>query len=169
MPRPEINDYTFYKIVNINGDVELCYVGSSCNMKQRRKSHKFSCNNIKSNRHNLKVYTAIREHGGWDEFKIVEIGYREQLTLIQSHQIEEEYRKELKPTLNTYKCFQTEEDFKIYQERNKREWNENNKELIYTRRRVKVLCECGCEIRKGNLSHHLKTQKHIDLMNAKTD
>ena len=198
MPRPAINDYTFYKIVNINADVELCYVGSTCNMKQRRLDHKSKCNNPNSPKYNLNVYTTIREHGGWDEFKIVEIGYREQITLTQSHQIEEEYRKELKATLNTRQCFQTEEETKeqkkyhsrmwyknnkelvreqdkVYRQNNKekikeqtKQYRENNKERIKEYNKNKVVCECGCEINKSHISRHIKTQKHIDIMNVKT-
>jgi len=170
MPRPAINDYTFYKIVNINCDLDLCYVGSSCNMKLRARKHKYNCNNIESNRHHLKLYTTIREHGGWEEFKIVELGYREQITLIQAHMVEEEYRIGEKANLNMNICFRSDEYIKIYEERNKKEWNDNNRELINTRRKERrVVCECGAEIRKDQLKHHLTSQKHIKLMNAKTD
>ena len=169
MPRPAINDYTFYKIVNINCDVDLCYVGSSCNMKLRRIAHKNVCNNVSNPRHNLKVYRTIREHGGWEEFKIVELGYREQLTLTQAHMVEEEYRIGEKANLNTLKCFETEEECK---ERNKIQasnWYQNNKEWIKTKQSVIIVCDCGCEITKSHISRHIKSQKHIKLMNAKTD
>tara|TARA_R110000823_G_scaffold312854_1_gene439914 strand:- start:186 stop:845 length:660 start_codon:yes stop_codon:yes gene_type:complete len=114
MPRPAINDYTFYKIVNINGDVDLCYVGSTCNMKQRRKSHKSDCNNENCKNYNLKLYKTIREYGGWDEFKMIEIGNETQLTKRQAEQIEETYRVQLKANLNTLKCFKTEQEIKEY-------------------------------------------------------
>jgi len=112
MPRPAINDYTFYKIVNVNGDCEMCYVGSSCDMKHRRITHKYRCNTPKSKRYNTKVYQTIREHGGWDEFQIVEIGAAEQITLTESHIIEETYRIELKATMNTNRCIITKDGMK---------------------------------------------------------
>jgi len=115
MPRPEINDYTFYKIVNVNGDCDLVYVGSSCDMKQRRIRHKYNCNNPNSKQYNLKVYQKIREHGGWDEFKIVEIGTAEQLTLTESLVIEETYRVELKASMNTNRCITTDDEKKEQQ------------------------------------------------------
>jgi len=176
MPRPEINDYTFYKIVNINNDVDLCYVGSTCNMKQRRYAHKNACNNVSNPRHNCKVYTTIREHGGWDEFKIIELGYVEQITLTEAHIIEEEYRVELKANLNTYKCIPPKEGpniyyhnrKEVYQERGKI-YRETHKQEISAWQNTKILCECGCSILKPNKAKHRKSPKHINLMNAKTD
>ena len=105
MPRPAINDYIFYKIVNVNGDVDLCYVGSTANWKQRHEQHKNTCKNETHKGYNCKLYKTIRENGGWQEFKMVEIGKAEQLTLTQARQKEEEYRVELKANMNTHKCF----------------------------------------------------------------
>jgi len=111
MVRLQINDYTFYKITNINGDVDLNYVGSSSNMKQRRRAHKSDCFNTNSPRHHLKLYKTIREHGGFDEFKFIELGYAKQITLNDAHIIEEHYRQNLMSNLNTNRCRLT------YQER----------------------------------------------------
>ena len=63
MPKKTINDYTFYKITNINGDVDLNYIGSTSNMKQRRRAHKSDCYNVNTKRHHLKLYETIRAHG----------------------------------------------------------------------------------------------------------
>ena len=111
MVRLQINDYTFYKITNINGDVELNYVGSTSNMKQRRRAHKSDCFNTNSPRYHLKLYKTIREHGGFDEFKFIELGYAKQITLNDAHIIEEHYRQNLMSNLNTNRCRLT------YQER----------------------------------------------------
>jgi len=178
MPRPAINDYTFYKIININGDVDLCYVGSTCNMKQRTINHKSDCNNVSGKHHNRKLYTTIREHGGWNEFKMVEIGHREQLTLAQSRQIEEDYRVELKANLNMIKCFQANqseyqkkhyEDNKEVCNQRHRNYNETHKQKISAWKATKIVCECGTTICQYDTSRHRKSQKHINLMNAKTD
>tara|TARA_R110001632_G_scaffold28157_2_gene75218 strand:+ start:36 stop:740 length:705 start_codon:yes stop_codon:yes gene_type:complete len=119
MPRPGINDYTFYKIVNINGDVEMCYVGSTANFKQRKINHRYNTSYKKGVKYNSKLYTTIREHGGWEEFKMVEVGYAEQVSFTQARVIEERYRVELKAELNTLKCYC-----------DKKEYYENNKEKV---------------------------------------
>jgi hypothetical protein len=41
------------------------------------------------------------------------------------------------------------------------------KEKITERRKIKITCECGSEIRKRNLLDHLKTTKHMQFLNEK--
>ena len=187
MPKNKIADYTFYKIVNINGDVDLCYVGSSVDMKGRTRRHKSNCNNVNSSCYNTKVYQTIREHGGWCEFKIIPIGYAEQLTLTEAHVIEEKYRVELCAELNGKRCHITEEQRKdrvvnkelnrknsmIRHQKNRDENNErsrvyrqNNKAKLKANATAKNTCECGCVISHDQLAKHYRTQKHIDWVNS---
>ena len=188
MPKKTVNDYTFYKIINVNCDVDLCYVGSSVDMKGRVRRHKSNCNNVNSSCYNLKVYKTIRENGGWGEFKIIEIGYAKQLTLTEAHVIEEKYRVELCAELNTKRCHITEEQRKdrvvnkelnrknsrIRHQKNRDENNEksmlyrqNNKDELRVKARTKITCECGCVISHEHATRHRRTQNHIDLMNNK--
>jgi hypothetical protein len=112
MPRPAINDYIFYKIVNVNNDIDLCYVGSTANWKHRVRAHRTNTHNENDRKYNIKLYKTIREYGGWDEFKMVEIGRAEQLTQRQAEQVEEEYRIEMNADMNGKRCFVTEEQKK---------------------------------------------------------
>jgi len=171
MPRPAINDYTFYMIVNINADVELCYVGSTCNMAHRQRCHKYNSNNPSSNRYHLKLYEGIREYGGWDEFKMVEIATIPQITLPQANAIEEEYRVELKADMNSKKCYRTKEYTSEYRRIHTAKGYIKNKDIIlsrqkeyYKKKSEKVLCDCGCYVSKLYIKKHQQTQKHTDLM-----
>ena len=47
----------------------------------------------------------------------------------------------------------------------KKNYNETNKEKIKEYKKIVVTCECGVSILKTNLSQHLKSKKHINLMN----
>jgi len=114
MPKSKINDYIFYKIVCLDDSCELCYVGSTVNWKARNYSHKRNCTNENSKGYNYKVYKTIRDNGGWCNFKMIELGQGEQLTLRQAQKIEEEYRVELKANLNERRCYITEEQKKEY-------------------------------------------------------
>ncbi len=51
----------------------------------------------------------------------------------------------------------------------KKEHYQGNKEEINKKRAIKVTCECGCVVRKGEISRHIKTKKHIDLMKQKEE
>jgi len=46
---------------------------------------------------------------------------------------------------------------------------EKNKEEICEKKKVKTICECGCEVRLSDLAKHKRTAKHIKLMEAKTE
>ena len=75
MPKFSI-DYSkccIYKIEHIN-DESLVYVGHTTNFKLRKQRHKGSCNNeTDKSKHNYKVYKMIRNNGGWDLFRMIEI------------------------------------------------------------------------------------------------
>lgn len=124
MPKKEINDYIFYKIVCISDDIDLCYVGSTANWKARNHAHKSNCNNENSKNYNNNIYKSIRENGGWSNFKMIEIGKKEQLTKREAEQVEEDYRVELKANMNMKKCFRTEEQ----RQEQIKEYYQNNKE-----------------------------------------
>jgi hypothetical protein len=117
-------NYTFYKFVCINDDVKSCYVGSTANIKKRRTDHKSRCHNENSPEYNLKIYQTIRENGGWSNWKIIELGTRDNITKREAEQIEEQYRVELKADINMRRAFLTEEQKK----EDKKEYDKDNKE-----------------------------------------
>ena len=131
MPKKLINDYIFYKIVCLDNSVELCYVGSTANWKERQRQHKNNCNNENGKLYNTKIYKTIREYGGWSNFKMIQLGTREQLNKREAEQIEEEYRINLKASLNTIRCYITGEQKKEL----RKEYIENNKEKIKEQRK----------------------------------
>jgi hypothetical protein len=183
--RKEFADYHFYKISCIDDDVELCYVGSTSNWKQRNIHHKSCCNNPNAKNYNSKKYQMIRENGDWDNFKMVEIDFRENLTLTEAHKIEEEYRIAHRAKLNQYKCFQTREEEKEYRKKyrdtnkekkkeydkeyykenkeKKKEYYEANREEIKEKRLEKFTCECGAVVARKCLPRHLKSKKHLSI------
>ena len=132
-------NYVFYKICSDNcNDI---YVGSTANFKSRKNHHKSSCYNETDKRYNYKIYQAIRANGGWDNFKMIQIGTRDNITKREAEQIEEEYRLDLKATMNRHRAFASKEvvmeDRKKYYQDNKdtldnknRIYYENNKEKI---------------------------------------
>ena len=179
MPKKLINDYIFYKIVCLDDSCELCYTGSTANWKARNYKHKFNCTNEKSDKYNLKVYKTIRANGGWDNFKMIQIGTRPQLTFRQAEQIEEDYRVELKATMNGKRCYLTEEQKlelrkernKEYRENNKdyinkynKQWRTNNDEYNKEYKKEKIACDCGCIVARSDLAKHKRTQKHIEFI-----
>ena len=75
MPRTSVNyqNTIIYKIVCNDLNVKDLYVGHTTDFKRRKSQHKSICINEKSNRYNLKIYQTIRQNGGWNDWKMIEI------------------------------------------------------------------------------------------------
>jgi predicted GIY-YIG superfamily endonuclease len=183
MPKKEI-DYqksVIYKIEHLEKP-ELLYVGSTTDFIKRKCQHKSKCNNEKSIEYNYKLYSMIRENGGWDCFKIMIIKQYPCLNKIELLIEEECLMKELKTSLNTKKAHRTEEEIKEYYIINKdeiveykknyyqlnkdkinqqnKEYRNNNKDKL----NKIIICECGCKISRRNKSCHIKTLKHLNKL-----
>jgi hypothetical protein len=46
----------------------------------------------------------------------------------------------------------------------KQRYRETYREQINMKQNEKVRCECGCEFARVNISRHIKTKKHLELM-----
>jgi len=130
MPKKEIQDYIFYKIVCLDDSCELIYVGSTVNWKARNYKHKSNCTNENGKKYNTKVYKTIRANGGWDNFKMIQIGTADQLTVRQAEEIEDEYRVELKATMNGRRCYVSEEQKQELDKEYKQKWYQDNIEKV---------------------------------------
>ena len=75
MPRLNINysQTIIYKIVCSDLDIENCYVGSTTHFSKRKNKHKSVCCSPDNRDHNLKLYKFIRDNGGWENWKMIEI------------------------------------------------------------------------------------------------
>ena len=153
-----INDYFFYKLVCLTQDLDLCYVGSTCNWRSRKSSHKSCCNNPNSKKYNNKKYQMIRDNGGWDNFKMIQIGFREQLTLRQAEGIEEEYRVELRANMNSIKCSSGCETRQEYFAN----YHQENREHLNAKNDCKL---CGGKFTTAHKTHHLNSKKHKKALN----
>jgi hypothetical protein len=167
--RSKINDYIFYKIVNINGDCDnLCYVGSTANWDRRLGCHKYNCSNENSKKYNIKLYQTIRANGGWYEFKMVQIATAEQLTQRQACALEETYRIDLKADMNSQRCFfegTTEEYKKQYYIDNIEKLKEINKQYYIDN--IEKIKEINKQYRVDNVEKTKEYQKQYYIDNAK--
>ena len=85
-----------------------------------------------------------------------------------------ENNKEFKKLYRETNKDKIKETHKKYYETNKdkiiekaKVYREENRDKILEKGKVKVICECGCEIRKANLCKHKQSKKHIKLMETK--
>ena len=104
-----------YKIEHIDDDT-LVYVGHTTNFEKRKIQHKGNCKNDNGKQYNYKVYQMIRENGGWDMFKMLEVEKYPCADKREAERRENEVMKELKSSMNTNKSFITQEMSEYHKE-----------------------------------------------------
>ena len=100
----DVIDYSntvFYKIYCKDPAVKDLYVGHTTNFVQRKYNHKRTCIKENDANHHLKVYKFIREHGGWDNWKMEMIGYKDCYDHYEARKVEQKYFETLQATLNS--------------------------------------------------------------------
>lgn len=170
-----------YKIVN-NIDDKF-YIGSTCQPLYRRKgNHK-----KESKKHpNRKVYQHLNKIG-WENVKIILIekwpcDSKEELERRERYFIEK-YKTSLNcvvPTQNRQEFYIKNKDrinnerkakYHKNPERIKRQSNEyyhkNKASINSEKRKVKVDCECGSNVRKSDIARHRKSKKHLNFIKCK--
>ena len=103
MPKTVL-DYSntiIYKITCKDTSVNELYVGHTTNFVQRKHAHKQSCVNSKSPNHNCKLYSTIRENGGWKNWIMDIVHFFNCNNQCEARTKEQEYFVLLKATLNS--------------------------------------------------------------------
>ena len=107
----DYSETIIYKIEHIDND-SLVYVGYTTNWDKRKSAHKCRCNNEKYSNHNLKLYQMIRENGGWDMFRMIEVEKFPCINKREAEKRESEVMKELKSIMNMRPSYVSEEEKK---------------------------------------------------------
>ena len=171
-----------YKICCLDPEIKDIYVGSTCNFKRRKHQHKSNIICMNNKEYKTYKYEFIRDHGGWENWDMVqiesfpcgtkrELGTRERFwleslgtTLNKSipTRNKEEYKEYIKEYRKANQDKLKKKD-KVYREANQdklKEYYKANKEQIFNKRKEKVTCDCGSIVVKHGLSRHKKTAKH---------
>ena len=108
--------------------------------------------------YNHKKYQYIRENGGWENWSMILIEKYPCNNKLELEKREDEIMCEMQSKLNAQRA-----------SRNKKEYYEDNKEKIKEQQKEygskKVMCECGCEVRRDYLARHKRRTKHINFIN----
>ena len=121
---------SFYKFVCIDPEIKSCYVGSTTNFIKRKSKHKQVCDGENYKQHNQKIYQIIRENGGFDAWRMIEIEKRFVKDKREAERIETKYMEQLQSDMNCKKAhcgFETKQEYmKVY----KKEYYLQNQEEI---------------------------------------
>ena len=104
---------SFYKFVCQNEEIQSSYVGHTVDFTKRKGHHKKCCNGDSYKSHNTPIYKIIRDNGGWDNWRMIEIESRLVKDKREAERIEQEWIDNLKSNMNTRKAFggETKEEY----------------------------------------------------------
>jgi len=145
----DVIDYSntvFYKIYCKDPAVNDVYVGHTTNFVQRKYNHKRTCIKENDSNHNLKVYKFIREHGGWDNWKMDIIGYKDCYDHYEARKAEQKYFETLQATLNSIEPLPKPKPRPTKMPKEKKVWNCD-------------VCRTTCQTEKALIVHE-ETNKH---------
>ena len=138
MPRKDI-DYSkcvIYKIVCNDLNVKELYVGNTTDITKRRSTHKYACRTPTHKYYNLKIYTIIRDNGGWDNWSVIVIEKLENCKDSEDARTRERYWYEnLSATMNSNRPLVNEEEYKQTARDLSKEHYNNNKDDKLTKAR----------------------------------
>jgi hypothetical protein len=192
MPRLAI-DYSktlIYKLVCNDLSIKECYVGHTTDFTRRKQCHKDRCHNEKGKYYNTKVYTTIRENGGWINWTMIEIEKYPCRDDNEARAKEREWYEILISNLNTYCPQRSNEENKNRSSFMQKQRYENNREeaisiqsqyrkdnredilikkkLYRENNKCKInsvfICQCGSQTTHGHKSNHFKTKHHLQYM-----
>ena len=147
-------DYTktiIYKLINYDCP-DLVYVGSTTNFTKRKHRHKQNTINCNTS----KVYSTIRDNGGWESWNMIKICDYPCNSSIEARQEEDRQMLKQKATLNSCRAYTSEETKKTEKKEYDNEYRENNKD------KKKEYDKQYCKNNKGKKKNTTKsTEKQI--------
>jgi hypothetical protein len=119
--------YSFYRIYCKDENIIDNYVGSTSNLKNRLRHHLEVFNDNEQRGYYRKIYTIIRENGGFENWEMEEL-FIFDCDVKEARKIEQKLIDEYKPTLNTYRAYTCEETRRIRHIETNKLWRQLNLE-----------------------------------------
>ena len=173
MPK-KIIDYSktiIYKLVCNDLNIKDIYIGHTTNWIKRKQSHKERCTCPNSKKYHLKVYQIMRDHGGWENWSMIEIEKYPCNDQQEATKRERYWFETLSANMNI-----------LNPNKNKKEYWDENKDKINSHRRqyyientetmkektkyrsVVYVCPCGMNYTLRHKARHEKSKKHQDYI-----
>ena len=106
---PDYSKTVIYKIQHEDNE-SLVYIGSTTDFTKRKCQHKSRCNNP-NNKYHLKLYTMIRDNGGWDRFKMIQIKEFHCNNRREAEAEEDRVMLELKANMNDHRASRSPDEY----------------------------------------------------------
>jgi hypothetical protein len=184
MPK-KAKDYSntiIYKIACKDAEITDVYVGHTTNFCLRKRCHKHQSTNPNAKAYHLYVYQFIRDHGGFNNWQMVEVKTYTCTSNLDASSRERYWLQKLNAKLNKQIPSRTTKEYHaLYRENNKEKlqeyskayYKEHNTEKLqeyrkayYKEHSATCICECGGHYVLVNRTHHFKTKKHLKYLSA---
>jgi hypothetical protein len=126
----DVDNYVMYKIIPKNKDLKYCYIGHTNNFVFRKRQHYLPCVDVNHNKSHLLLYATICQHGGWDEWEMIELEKFIGKTKLEARIREQELIDEHGANLNMLKAYISEDYRKELKKQITQKYREDNKELL---------------------------------------
>jgi hypothetical protein len=171
----------FYRFVCNDPNIINTYCGSTLDFVKRKSQHRQNCNNENYKHHHYLIYKTIRDNGGWDNWRMLEIErkivkdrteasqqeqywieyYNAQMNMRTSITNKKEYRQKNKNKKYEYdKKHRDENKEEICKK--KKEYYEKNKKSIYEKQKINYE-QNKDKIKQYNKEYHQR-KKELKLM-----
>tara|TARA_Y100000992_G_scaffold74209_1_gene46841 strand:+ start:282 stop:1337 length:1056 start_codon:yes stop_codon:yes gene_type:complete len=87
----DYSNTVFYKICCKDTNFHDTYIGHTIDFVKRKNQHKKACNKVNNKLYNLKLYKTIRQHGGWENWNMEIIGFKNCKDHLEACTVEQEY------------------------------------------------------------------------------
>jgi hypothetical protein len=119
--------YSFYIIKCKNKNIIDTYIGHTNNIENRFRQHLERCDNLSNPKHLFKIYSIIRDTGGFDNWDI-EVLFTHICDFTNARIIEQELIDQYHTTLNTYRAYTDDETRRLRHLETTKMWRQSNKE-----------------------------------------
>ena len=159
---------TIYKLVCSDLNAKEVYVGSTENMKERKRHHRHRCHNPNEKQFHSKVYQYIRGNGGWQNWSMVEVEHLKFNRKPELKARERFHMEALCATLNCQVPGRTKAEYlhdtvEHIKERGIKYRQEHSGEIKQFQQQ-KHNCECGGKYTPCSKLKHMRTTKHVKFM-----
>jgi hypothetical protein len=96
----ETTKVSFYRFICNDSEIKSNYVGHTTNFIERKACHKQRCNNT-----DYKLYQIIRDNGGFDNWKMIEIECRLVKDKREAERIEQEWVEKFEADMNSRRAY----------------------------------------------------------------
>ena len=157
---PDYSKTVIYKIQHQDNG-ELLYVGSTTHFIERKSRHKSRCHNPNTKENNLKLYQMIRQNGGWECFRMVQLKDFPCENKRQAEAEEDKIMLELKANMNSNRASRTDKQYCLDNKDKRREYNKQYR--VYNVDKIK---EQKREYYTKNIDKFKEYKKEYTLKNA---